>query len=207
MSQRKSPSPAYLAGGDPLGCCSRYDGGNGRLGDRPIGVEDPEAVEHEAERGSEYEADHVAGDVVCKDAAEAEHVVREPEAAEADHHAHDADSEELDALTQDALLALGPEGPVPIAEPVHDDRQQSGHQHGEDRTGVHRRRREDGCPQDVEDGYLDNEADAADKAELHELENKSPESLGHEAKQVDRGHRCSKRKRRMTDYAVVVAKG
>ena len=127
---------------------------------------DPVPVQQEPERGAERQADDVRGDVVGEDAGVAQPVVADPEARERDQHAADRDRHVLHELAHVVAPAMVAEGPVPVAEPVEDDRHAR-----RDRLGADRRLRpvvlaEDAEPQEVEERHVDDEADQPDDAEL-----------------------------------------
>ncbi len=95
--------------------------------------------------------------------------MRDEQAEQSDQHSADADDAELDPLPHQLRSAVLAEGPVPVPDPVHDDRQNGRDDLGEDRTLVNVIGVEDRRAQDVEDAEVDNQTEAPDQTEADEL--------------------------------------
>lgn len=132
-------------------------------------MKDPRSVKRKPERAAEQQTHDVRRNVVSENTRESENVVRDDQASDGNHHAADADGRKLDCFSHGRPPPFEPKSPVPAPEPVHRD----GHgcrddfrDHGSLRD---RFRCEDGEPQGVEQGDVDDEPDESHRAESGEL--------------------------------------
>ena len=88
--------------------------------------------------------------------------MRDPQASKSNTHTADAHQRELDALSGRIRAAVCAERPIPVADPVHDDRNGGGDDLGNDRTFVQRFRREDCDTQQVEDANIHDQPKTTD---------------------------------------------
>jgi hypothetical protein len=101
---------------------------------------------------------------------QAQYVLREPHAAERDQQAADADEGEFETLAPPVMRApFVAEGPVPVAEPVEDDRDRRRGEGRPERALGDVLRIQRGCAQQVEQGDVDDKADEPHCSHANEL--------------------------------------